>query len=139
MIDMASAHILAPRTRQGAGSSPCDDGAKLWPSGGARTRAGPMTERPAISITNLTKRYAPHKGEIPGRRTGVLISNGTGDATAYSLFYLQDRGPAMIGPQTTPMPQTAVARPCWWRGKVLRIIACESGVIGAPINPWMTR
>jgi GTP-binding protein len=44
--------------------------------------------------------YAPFKGEIQGRRTGVLISNGVGEATAYSLFYLQDRGPFMIGPQT---------------------------------------
>ncbi len=44
--------------------------------------------------------YAPHKGEIQGRRTGVLISNGVGEATAYSLWYLQDRGPAMIDPQT---------------------------------------
>jgi GTP-binding protein len=30
----------------------------------------------------------------------VLISNSTGDATAYSLFHLQDRGPLMIEPQT---------------------------------------
>jgi len=51
-------------------------------------------------MNRLFHAYAPYKGEIPGRRTGVLISNGTGVATAYSLFYLQDRGPAMIGPQT---------------------------------------
>jgi GTP-binding protein len=44
--------------------------------------------------------YVPFKGEIQGRRTGVLISNGAGDATAYALFYLQDRGPSMITPQT---------------------------------------
>jgi len=42
----------------------------------------------------------PHKGDIPGRRTGVLISNATGEATAYSLFYLQDRGAMIIDPQT---------------------------------------
>ncbi|MEO1545095.1 MAG: translational GTPase TypA, partial [Pseudomonadota bacterium] len=29
-----------------------------------------------------------------------LISNSVGDATAYSLFNLQDRGSMMIGPQT---------------------------------------
>ena len=34
------------------------------------------------------------------RRTGVLISNATGEATAYSLFYLQDRGAMLIDPQT---------------------------------------
>jgi GTP-binding protein len=44
--------------------------------------------------------YAPYKGEIPGRRNGVLISNSVGEATAYSLFYLQERGPIMISPQT---------------------------------------
>ena len=42
----------------------------------------------------------PFKGEIAGRRTGVLISNATGEATAYSLFYLQDRGAMIIDPQT---------------------------------------
>ena len=30
----------------------------------------------------------------------MLISNATGEATAYSLFYLQDRGAMMIDPQT---------------------------------------
>jgi GTP-binding protein len=44
--------------------------------------------------------YAPHKGEIAGRRTGVLISNGDGDAVAYALWNLEDRGPMMIEPGT---------------------------------------
>jgi GTP-binding protein len=44
--------------------------------------------------------YQPFKGEISGRRTGVLVSNAAGEATAYSLFYLQDRGAMLIGPQT---------------------------------------
>jgi GTP-binding protein len=44
--------------------------------------------------------YAPHKGEIAGRRTGVLISNGDGDAVAYALWNLEDRGPMMIDPGT---------------------------------------
>lgn len=51
-------------------------------------------------MNRLFHEYAPYKGEIQGRRTGVLISNGVGEATAYSLFYLQDRGPIMISPQT---------------------------------------
>jgi GTP-binding protein len=33
----------------------------------------------------------PRKGEIPGRRTGVLISNGDGEAVAYAIWNL--RGP----------------------------------------------
>ncbi len=44
--------------------------------------------------------YAPFKGAIPGRRTGVLIAHGDGDAVAYALFGLQDRGALMIGAGT---------------------------------------
>ncbi len=44
--------------------------------------------------------WAPYKGEIQGRRTGVLISNGDGEAVAYALWNLEDRGPLMIKPQT---------------------------------------
>ena len=44
--------------------------------------------------------YAPFKGAIEGRRNGVLLSNGDGEATTYALFYLQPRGPLMIDPQT---------------------------------------
>jgi GTP-binding protein len=44
--------------------------------------------------------YAPYKGEIEGRRTGVLISNGMGEAVAYALWNLEDRGPMMIMPGT---------------------------------------
>jgi len=42
--------------------------------------------------------YAPHKGEIQGRRTGVLISMNQGETVAYALFNLEDRGPMMIDP-----------------------------------------
>lgn len=40
--------------------------------------------------------FVPHKGSLPGRRTGVLISNGTGQSVAYALFNLEDRGPMLI-------------------------------------------
>ncbi|MBE1237889.1 translational GTPase TypA [Phaeovibrio sulfidiphilus] len=42
--------------------------------------------------------YGPYKGAIEGRREGVLISNGAGEAVAYALFNLQDRGPMFIEP-----------------------------------------
>jgi GTP-binding protein len=42
--------------------------------------------------------YAPHKGEIKGRHTGVLISNGAGESVAFALWNLEDRGPMMIDP-----------------------------------------
>ena len=60
-----------------------------------------LTDTRGTAVMNrLFHAYAPFKGEIAGRRTGVLISNGTGEATAYSLFYLQDRGAMIIEPQT---------------------------------------
>ena len=40
--------------------------------------------------------FVPHKGALPGRRTGVLISNGTGQSVPYALFNLEDRGPMLI-------------------------------------------
>jgi len=43
--------------------------------------------------------YAPYRGEIEGRRTGVLISNSQGEAVAYALWNLEDRGAMIIEPQ----------------------------------------
>ncbi|MEW5726210.1 MAG: translational GTPase TypA [Pseudomonadota bacterium] len=40
--------------------------------------------------------YAPYKGPIEGRRNGVLISNANGEAVAYALWNLEDRGPMFI-------------------------------------------
>jgi GTP-binding protein len=44
--------------------------------------------------------YEPWRGDIPGRRTGVLLSNAQGEAVAYALFNLQERGPMLIDPGT---------------------------------------
>ena len=43
--------------------------------------------------------WAPHKGPIPGRRAGVLISMENGEAVAYALWNLEDRGKMFISPQ----------------------------------------
>ncbi len=43
--------------------------------------------------------WAPHKGSIPGRRAGVLISMEDGEAVAYALWNLEDRGRMFVGPQ----------------------------------------
>ena len=87
---------------------------EMRPSGGGRTRMvlhvptrgllGYQSEllsdtRGTAVMNKLFHAYAPFKGEIPGRRTGVLISNSTGEAVAYAIFNLQDRGPFMINPQ----------------------------------------
>ncbi|MBL3284787.1 GTP-binding protein TypA/BipA [Rickettsiales endosymbiont of Paramecium tredecaurelia] len=42
--------------------------------------------------------YRPYYGKISGRRNGVLISNDQGEATAYDLFNLLDRGKMCISP-----------------------------------------
>ncbi|HAM89256.1 MAG: translational GTPase TypA [Paracoccaceae bacterium] len=43
--------------------------------------------------------WAPHKGAIPGRRAGVLISMEDGVSVAYALWNLEDRGKMFIGAQ----------------------------------------
>ncbi len=44
--------------------------------------------------------YAPYKGAIQGRRTGVLISTGQGTAVPYALWNLEERGFMFIGAGT---------------------------------------
>jgi GTP-binding protein len=58
-----------------------------------------LTDTRGTAIMNrLFHAYAPYKGPIQGRRNGVLISNDKGDAVAYALWNLEDRGPMMIEP-----------------------------------------
>jgi GTP-binding protein len=51
-------------------------------------------------LNRIFHAYLPYSGDIEGRRTGVLISNGDGEAVAYALWNLEDRGPMMIEPGT---------------------------------------
>ena len=51
-------------------------------------------------INRVFHEYGPYKGDIEGRRNGVLISTETGSAVAYAIFNLQDRGVMFLGPQT---------------------------------------
>ena len=50
-------------------------------------------------MNRLFHDYAPHKGDIQGRHNGVLVSNDQGQAVAYALFNLQERGVMFINPQ----------------------------------------
>jgi GTP-binding protein len=60
-----------------------------------------LTDTRGTGIMNrLFHGYAPHKGPIQGRRNGVLISTDQGEAVAYALWNLEDRGPMMIDPGT---------------------------------------
>ncbi|HXX25455.1 MAG TPA: translational GTPase TypA [Pseudolabrys sp.] len=86
---------------------------EMKPSGGGRVRlvfhaptrgligyqSELLTDTRGTAIMNrLFHAYAPHKGPIQGRRNGVLISNDKGEAVAYALWNLEDRGPMMIEP-----------------------------------------
>jgi GTP-binding protein len=58
-----------------------------------------LTDTRGTGIMNrLFHDYAPHKGPIQGRRNGVLISTDMGEAVAYALWNLEDRGAMMIEP-----------------------------------------
>ncbi|MEW6435927.1 MAG: translational GTPase TypA [Pseudomonadota bacterium] len=58
-----------------------------------------MTDTRGTAILNrLFHAYAPYRGEIAGRRNGVLVSNDQGEAVAYAMWKLEDRGPMMIEP-----------------------------------------
>jgi GTP-binding protein len=55
-------------------------------------------------MSRLFHGYAPHKGPIQGRRSGVLISNASGAAVPYALWNLEDRGELFIGAGTPVYP-----------------------------------
>ena len=85
----------------------------MRPSGGGKTRVtfrAPsrgligyhgefLSDTRGTGIMNrLFDSYGPYKGPIGGRLTGVMISNGSGQAVAYALAALEERGPIMIEP-----------------------------------------
>ncbi len=84
----------------------------MRPSGGGKTRitfSAPsrgligyhgefLSDTRGTGIMNrLFDKYGPHKGKIEGRKNGVLISNGAGEANAYALGPLEERGILFVG------------------------------------------
>ncbi len=60
-----------------------------------------LTETKGTGVLNrIFNSFEPYKGELKQRRNGSLISTETGQAVAYAIFNLQDRGIMYIGPQT---------------------------------------
>jgi GTP-binding protein len=58
-----------------------------------------LTDSRGTAVMNrLFHGYAPYKGEVQGRRNGVLISTEEGESVAYAMWNLEDRGPMMIEP-----------------------------------------
>jgi GTP-binding protein len=43
-------------------------------------------------LTSIFENFSPWKGDMPGRKNGVLISLNQGKTTGYAIFNLQDRG-----------------------------------------------
>ena len=85
----------------------------MRPSGGGKTRVtflAPargligyhgefLTDTRGTGIMNrVFHSYAPYKGQIQGRRNGVLISNGDGKAVPFALWNLEERGEIFISP-----------------------------------------
>ncbi|WP_309612141.1 translational GTPase TypA [Sphingomonas sp.] len=86
----------------------------MRPSGGGKTRisfSAPsrgligyhgefLSDTRGTGIMNrLFERYGPHKGNIEGRKNGVLISNGAGEANNYALGPLEERGILFVAHQ----------------------------------------
>ncbi len=61
-------------------------------------RAELTTTRGTGLISHIFDGFAQVKGEIPDRHNGVLISNEDGEAVAYALFALQERGRLFVSP-----------------------------------------
>ena len=58
-----------------------------------------LTDTKGTAVTTHTFHgYAPYKGDIPGRKNGVLMAMEHGETTAYSLDALQPRGILFVGP-----------------------------------------
>ena len=58
-----------------------------------------LTDTRGTGVMNHTFHdYAPYKGQITGRKNGVLIAMEAGETVAYALFGLQDRGILFVGP-----------------------------------------
>ncbi len=86
----------------------------MRPSGGGKTRItflAPsrgligyqsefLTDTRGTGVMNrLYHSHEPYKGDIVFRRNGALISTDQGEAVAYAIFNLQDRGIMFIKPQ----------------------------------------
>ncbi len=49
-------------------------------------------------ISHVFDDYGPVKPDMPGRRNGVLVSQDNGEAVAYALWKLEDRGRMFVSP-----------------------------------------
>jgi GTP-binding protein len=86
---------------------------EMKPSGGGKTRLvfyAParglvgyhgefLTDTRGSGVMNrVFHEWAPYRGDVPGRRSGALVSNDGGEAAAYALWNLEERGVMFIDP-----------------------------------------
>jgi GTP-binding protein len=86
---------------------------EMRPSGGGKTRIVAhvpsrgligyhgefLTDTRGTGVLNrMFHSWTPHRGPVPGRRNGALVSIGRGAAVAYALWNLEERGRLFIGP-----------------------------------------
>ena len=129
---------------------------EMKPSGGGRTRLvfhvptrGLIGYQPELLsdtrgtavLNRLFHAYEPWRGEIAGRRTGVLLSNGQGEAVAYALFNLQDRGPMMIVPGARVYHSMIVGEHTRGNDLEVNVLKGRRASASAPLawrtwNPW---
>jgi len=59
-----------------------------------------LTDTKGTGVLNrIFNSYAPYKGEISFKKNGALIATDSGEAVAYALWNLQDRGTLFVRPQ----------------------------------------
>jgi GTP-binding protein len=74
-------------------------------------------------ISHIFDGFAPMKGEIADRHNGVLVSNENGEAVAYSIFNLQERGRMFVSHGETV-----------YEGMIIGIHSRENDLVVNPIK-----
>ncbi|MGE0743833.1 MAG: translational GTPase TypA [Rhodospirillales bacterium] len=110
LVDVDEAYVGAVVEKMGLRKSELID---MRPSGAGKTRLtfhGPtrgligyhgefLNDTRGTGVMNrVFLRYGPYKGPIEGRSRGALIANGQGEAVAYAIWNLEDRGAFFIDP-----------------------------------------
>src|SRR5438552_370593 len=74
-------------------------------------------------MSHVFDEYGPMKAEIPSRRNGVLVSAEQGEAVAYALWKLQERGRMLVSPGERV-----------YEGMVIGVHSRDNDLVGNPIR-----
>jgi GTP-binding protein len=78
---------------------------------GIGSRLMNLTQGEALIYHSFSS-YEPHKGPIPDRNTGVMVSSENGVAVPYALFGLRERGMMFVEPGTPVYEGMIVGEHC---------------------------